>query len=172
MNDVTKHYGPVFKGWQSKQLGSKPTAEQLTVAHAFGRPGKQSLALAMAMRAEGVTAAQIQIAAGAPQNNHRRGLLSEGLFKREAVAANDLGHTVYKIALTAKGTAAMAKREAALAKATAEGTAPKAKAVKASKGKGASKPRARKVTTPTPVTEAPEAPAPVAEAPTGDQPQA
>ena len=50
---------------QAKAMGNKPTADMLTTAHYFGRAGKQSLALAMAMRPEGVTAGQIIMACGA-----------------------------------------------------------------------------------------------------------
>ena len=129
-------YGTVFKSWQAKLAGSKPTAEMLATAHAFGKPGKQSLALAMAMRDEGVTNSQIMVACGNPQNNHRRGLIEAALFKRLPVAPAAAGHTVYKIELTAKGNAAIQRREAAVAKVTAAGdaVAPKVK-------KATSKPR-------------------------------
>lgn len=157
MNANTNSYA-VFKTWQVKQLGPKPTADQLEVAHAFGRPGLQSLALAMAMRDQGVTGAQIQIACGAPQNNHRRGLISEGLFKREGMANNDLNHTVYKITLTAKGTAAMKRINDAKAKATAPGDAPKADKAKPAKVKAATKRKPRAKPAPAPVSDAPAVP--------------
>jgi hypothetical protein len=73
----------MLKAWPVKQLGPKPSDELLATAHAFGRAGKQSLALAMAMRECGVTQGQIQIACGAPQNNHRIGLVRDGTFKRD-----------------------------------------------------------------------------------------
>ncbi len=93
--------------WVADMAGAKPSLESLKVAHAFGKPGKQSLALAMAMRATGVTGSEIQIACGAPQNNHRRGLITEGLFKR--IPHPSRGNvTVYKIELSDKGRKAMA----------------------------------------------------------------
>ena len=144
--------------WSGKLAGSKPSVAQLQLAHQFGKPGKQSLALAMAMRDGGVTASQIQLACGAPQNNHRRGLITEGMFKRVPAPPSVEGHTVYKIELTPKGQASIdrtAKAEAA------KGEAKPAKAK-------ASKPRAAKPTNPAPVT---EAPAPVEAAPT-EAPQA
>lgn len=110
MTDVSKQYAPQFKGWQAKAMGSKPSDESLQTAHWFGRAGKQSLALAMAMRPEGVTGAQVVMACGAPQNNHRRDVLASGYFKREAVPATEAGHTVYKVTLTAKGEAAIKRR--------------------------------------------------------------
>lgn len=130
MSNHATYYTANFADWQGKQLGAKPTIAQLATAHAFGRPGKQSLALAMALRDAGVSASQIIMACGAPQLNHMRGLITEGHFKREAAAANDVGHTVYKLTLTKKGEAAMAKREAAAAEAKLEGDKPKATKVK------------------------------------------
>ena len=140
MSNISNTYAPQFKAWQAKQLGSKPNDDMLTVAHAFGRPGKQSLALAMAMRPEGVSGAQVVMACGAPQNNHRRDLLASGYFKRDnTVPHNDQGHTVYKITLTPKGEAAMKRRYEAADKATLQGDAPKA--TKKAKGTGKRKPK-------------------------------
>lgn len=141
MSNVLNTYAPQFKAW-SKQLGNKPTAELLETAHCFGRAGKQSLALAMAMRTEGVTAGQIVMACGAPQNNHRRDVIAAGWFKRDMnVPANDAGHTVYQIKLTPKGEAEAKKRREALAATAVDGEAvtkakpAKVKAKKAAKGK-------------------------------------
>lgn len=162
----TATYVDLFKGWQVKQLGPKPTDELLGTAHAFGRPGKQSLALAMAMRDCGVTANQIIMACGAPQNNHRRGLIAEGLFKREMVAPNAQGHTVYKVVITAKGVSASKRYSEATAKAALPDTAKPAKASKA---------KARKVTAKrnkTKPIEAPVAETVVSEPATVDQPVA
>jgi hypothetical protein len=132
-NNVETYYAPFFKGWSVKQLGEKPTAEMLTTAGYFGRPGKQTLALAMAMRPEGVTAAQIIMACGAPQNNHRTAEITAGHFKREPHAPDAKGHTVYKVTLTAKGTKraeTIAKRLAEAEANAAAGEKPKAKAAK------------------------------------------
>lgn len=156
-NEALKPYANLFKAWQAKAMGPKPTAEQLATAHAFGRPGKQSLALAMAMRDVGVTAPQIIMAAGAPQNNHRVAEIKAGHFKRERVAPDDLGHTVYKITLTPKGQAAIKRRADADAKANLTGDAPKAAKPKAK--------RPRKAKGTAAVTEAAAAPAPEATAP-------
>ena len=104
--DITGHYTNFFKGWQVKLLGPKPTAEQLDAIHKLGaRPGKQALANAMSLRDCGVTGSQIVIACGAPQLNKMRGFISDGLLKREATPKTDAGHTVYKMTLTAKGSA-------------------------------------------------------------------
>lgn len=130
----TNVYSPMLKNWSTKQLGSKPTDELLNVAHAFGRPGKQSLALALAMRPEGVSGSQIVMVCGAPQNNHRRGLIAGGLFKREPIPANEQGHSVYKIKLTAKGEAAIKRAEEAASKAALNGDV-KSKKPKAKKSK-------------------------------------
>jgi hypothetical protein len=133
-------YAPFFKGWQSKVLGSKPTDELLATVHGLGlRHGKQALANAMALRPEGVTGSQIVMATGAQQLNRMRGLIAAGVVKREAVAANEQGHTVYKITLTAKGSAAIKRAAEAAEKATlSQAEKPvKAKAKKARKAKPA-----------------------------------
>lgn len=51
-------FGP--KGFTAnKALGRVPSNEVFAIVHVFARPGKQALVLAMAMRPEGVTAAQM-----------------------------------------------------------------------------------------------------------------
>ena len=155
-------YGEAFKVWSVKTHGPKPDAELLEKAHAFGRPGKQSLALAMAMRDCGVTGQQVMFACdGKPQNNHRVGLIKAKLLKRvEPFQAAD-GHTVYKVELTTLGVKRIEQRAAAAADAALpEGDKPKGKVKKA-----ASKPRKAKGK----AVEAPEAetvePVPVIDAP-------
>lgn len=154
MSNVLNTYTAQLKVW-SKQLGGKPTAELLETAHCFGRPGKQSLALAMAMRSEGVTAGQIIMACGAPQNNHRRDVIAAGWFKRDMNAApNDAGHTVYKINLTPKGEVEMKKRVAAAEATALPGDKPAKPAKKAtSKPKASKKGKAKPVETPAAVTD-------------------
>lgn len=148
MPNTNNPYAPVFKQWPVKQLGNKPADDLLQVAHAFGRAGKQSLALALAMRPEGVTQGQIQIACGAPQNNHRIGLIRAGYFKRDMTAPKtDAGHTVYRITLTTKGEQAMKKRLEAAAKAEVDGGKP----AKVSKPRKAKKAKAD-AATPAPAT--------------------
>jgi hypothetical protein len=114
----------------------------LALAHVFGRPGKQSMAVAMALRDGGVTGKQIKGAAAlfdgkpTPQLNHMRDLISEKLFTREAVPG------AYVITLAPKGqqfvdlhgAKAAAKVEAKVAKVA------KAKPAKASKPRKAAKP--------------------------------
>lgn len=136
-------YGNVFKAWQGKVLGAKPTAEMLQSIHGLGaRPGKQALACAMALRAEGVTAGQIVIACGAPQLNKMRGFITDALLKRQAVAPSSEGHTVYKLEVTAKGKQRIERTEKAIAAKAAEGDAPKAPV----KAKGKAKTKKAKVT--------------------------
>lgn len=150
-------YSNVFKAWQTKLLGSKPTAEMLAQIHGLNaRPGKQALACAMALRPEGVTGAQIVMACGAPQLNKMRGFITDALLKREPVPPSSEGHTVYKLNVTAKGLQRIKQAEARAAKADAEGkgTAPeKAKPKAASKAKGTAKvkkaAKAKPVETPT-----------------------
>lgn len=135
-NDQANWYGNVFKSWQAKVLGPKPTAEMLATIHGLqARPGKQALACAMALRDCGVTAGQIVIACGAPQLNKMRGFITDALLKRLPVAPSPEGHTVYKLELTAKGKQRVERTakalEAKVAAGEAEGDKPKAKPVKA-----------------------------------------
>lgn len=135
VNDALKPYAHMLKGW-SKGMGSKPTAEQLHTVHMLGaRPGKQALANAMALRDGGVTGSQIIMACGAQQLNKMRGFVTDGLVKWEAMPFTEAGHKVYRIALTAKGSAKVTKAEAKAAETPAEKPA---KAKKA-KGKGKAK---------------------------------
>jgi hypothetical protein len=123
MTDATNYYAPQFKAW-GKQLGPKPTADQLASIHGLGcRPGKQALAIAMSLRDCGVTAGQIVMACGAPQLNKMRGLITDALLKREPVANTEAGHTVYKCVVTPKGLQRIKRTEAAAAKAEAAGAA-------------------------------------------------
>lgn len=129
-NNATGWYANVFKGWPTKLVGPQPNAAQLNTIHMLGaRPGKQALANAMALRDGGVTGAQIVMACGAPQLNKMRGFVTDGLMRFEAVPPADNGHKVYKLVVTAKGNARIAKAEAAQAAALANGgkVAPKAK---------------------------------------------
>ena len=159
-NDATGWYGHVFKAWQAKALGPKPTAAQLDNIHKLGaRAGKQALACAMALRDCGVTGSQIVQACGAPQLNKMRGFITDNLLKREAVPPNNVGHTVYKLTVTAKG---LTRIKGAAAKADAADKPAKAKPAKVSKPR-----KAKAEPKPEPVTE------PVAAEPVqADQPQA
>lgn len=102
MSKQVNYYTNAFKAWP-KQAGAKPTEAMLATAHAFARPGKQALALAMMLRDSGVTGGQIVMACGAPQLNKMRDTVAKGLAKRVPISATAEGHTVYKLALTSKG---------------------------------------------------------------------
>lgn len=86
------YYTNVTQSWSKADLGKLPTEAQLAVAHVFGRPGKQSMAVAMALREGGVTGSQIKLASAlfdgkaTPQLNHMRDLIAARMFTREAVA--------------------------------------------------------------------------------------
>lgn len=101
--NATTFYTNAFKSWP-KAVGAKPDALMLDTVHKLGaRPGKQALALALMLRPEGVSGAQIVMACGAPQLNKMRETCTKGLAKRMPASATTEGHTVYKLALTAKG---------------------------------------------------------------------
>ena len=84
------YYTNVMQQW-SKALGPKPSEAQLATAHVHGRPGKQSLVVAMALRDCGVTRGQMLEAAGlydgkpTPQLNHMRALVDSRMFTRQPV---------------------------------------------------------------------------------------
>lgn len=133
----TNWYADTFKNWPVKLVGPKPTADMLSTVHKLNaRPGKQALAIAMALRDGGVTGSQIVIACGAPQLNKMRGYISDAILKRLPVPPSSEGHTVYKLELTAKGKQSITRFEARAAKLEAEGAA-KAD----SKAKGTAKPK-------------------------------
>lgn len=140
-------YSNVFKAWNGKALGPKPSADMLASIHNLGaRPGKQALASAMALRDCGVTAGQIVIACGAPQLNKMRGFITDALLKRVAVPPSSEGHTVYKLEVTAKGKQRIERTVKAKAKADADGEAVEKPVIKtAGKAKGTSKPKAKPV---------------------------
>jgi hypothetical protein len=124
-NSTLNAYATFFSAWQANVVGPKPTAELLEKCHGLGlRPGKQALACALSLRDGGVTGSQIVIVCGAPQLNRMRGLISEGLFKRHAVAADPQGHTVYKNTVTPKGEAEIKRLAKVMANATASTKAP------------------------------------------------
>ena len=173
-NTYTNAHALLLASWANpelkKLLGPRPTEAQLAAAVQLGnRPGRQTLALAMAMRDVGTTGPQIQLACGAPQNNTRGDMIKAALLKRVMTAPDATGHTVYKVELTAKGKARCelnAKREAAL---EAEGGKPEAakadkpaakvpaKAKGASKGKKATKVAPAETPTSEPATAAEQA---------------
>ena len=130
-HDATQWYSTTFKAWPAKLVGAKPSADQLDTIHKLGaRPGKQALANAMMLRECGVTGSQIVIACGAPQLNKMRDLIAKGLMKSVPISKNAVGHTVYKLALTARGLAKVAKAVAVTEAAPVKAAKPrKAKAV-------------------------------------------
>lgn len=138
-NEALGWYGHMAKGWPVKQVGVMPSGETLATVHGLGcRPGKQAMAIAMAMRSSGVTGSQIVIACGAPQLNKMRGLIADGVLKREAVPPQgDTGHTVYKLTLTAKGAGKVKAAEKAVSDKAGSAKPAKVKAAKPVKAKAA-----------------------------------
>ena len=84
------YYTNVMQQW-GKQLGPKPTEAELALAHVFGRPGKQSFVVGMALREAGVTRGQMLEACSmfdgkpTPQLNHMRALVNAKMFTRQPV---------------------------------------------------------------------------------------
>lgn len=141
------YYANFFKGWRADR-GSKPTDDMLATVHNLGaRPGKQALFIAMCLRPEGCTQAQMIMACGAPQLNKMRGYVTDGLLKRlPAPSTEGNGHTVYKLELTAKGNQRVERTLKAAAKAAEAGNAEPADKATA-KPKRTSKPRKAKADT-------------------------
>lgn len=133
-NTNRSHYAAVFQGWASKLHGPQPTEAQLATAHGFGRPGKQSMAIAMMLRDGGASGHQIkQVSAlfdgnPTPHLNKARELIAGGSFNREP-------GTGYKLTLTPKGQAWLDKH-AAGAGATVVAATPAKAASKPRKAKG------------------------------------
>jgi hypothetical protein len=81
------YYTNVMQNW-SKPLGPKPSEAELALAHVFGRPGKQSFVVALALRGDGVTRGQMLEACSlfdgkpTPQLNHMRALVNAKMFTR------------------------------------------------------------------------------------------
>jgi hypothetical protein len=138
-----------FKRWQVKTMGQRPTDEMLTTAAHFakGKPGKFALCLAMALRPEGVTAAEMVNAVGDPKHNVRRELIKQKLITYldgegqvlgpDGHYTNAAGHRVYHVGLTAKGQAFIDRQVARAAKAaTVAADAGKPKAARVPKGNG------------------------------------
>ena len=147
------YYTNVMQQW-SKPLGAKPSEAQLALAHVFGRPGKQSFAVAMALRDGGVTGGQIKLASSlfdgkaTPQLNHMRALIDARLFTRES------GVPGYKLVKGPKAAQFIelygAKATEGAGKAAAKGDKPRAAAKAAGKRKAkAATPVAAVVETPT-----------------------
>ena len=125
MKPDTTWFNAALTNWNANECGGKPTTEQLQVPLYLGkRPGNEALHIAMCLRKGGCTVRQFQIAGSCgPANNYRRRLVREGLFD-ETVEGKPYA---YKLVVTAKGTAALAKAAAAAkAKDVAKGK-PKAK---------------------------------------------
>lgn len=150
-------YMAAFSQWQ-REFGPQPTEAQLAVAHCFGRAGKQSLTLAMAMRENGVTrhamghaSCLLDNSKPTPHRNHilgDLGVVASGHFTRDVSVPKG----VIKVTLTSKGQAlvdakgegAFIKLKAAVQRKAAANPAP------VEPPKKASKPRKAK-----PVTEQP-----------------
>ena len=130
-NDASAWYATTFKQWP-KQVGAKPTAEALDTIHKLGyRPGKQALFAALCLRPEGCTGQQMMLACSNAQlvkTFGKGGTVDKGLAKRLPTAKTPENHVVYRIELTPRGLAKVAKAGAAT-------EAIPAKAVKARKPK-------------------------------------
>jgi hypothetical protein len=146
-------YAELLKSWY-KQAGSKPTPAMLMVPELLGkRPGKEALHIAMCLRPEGCTVQQFVLAGSCgPANNYRRALVKSGWFN----CTVDGKPYAFKLTVTAKGEAKLAKAQV---QAEAEATVAEAPKVK-SKPKGKRKAKAPVAEAPaeTPISEAPEAP--------------
>lgn len=114
ISDSTALYKAAFSHWP-KAAGEQPTALLLDTIHAMNiRPGKHALACAMYLRDGGATDQQVRLAAakldtkGGLQGslfNYMRQLCNDGLMRRDMTQPRG----VYKITLTKKGEAQVAR---------------------------------------------------------------
>ena len=141
------HYAHVLDQWAKApvKLGPQPTEAQFATAHVFGRPGKQALGIAMALRDCGMTSPQMLAASALDDGNptpcrNKLGLLvTNGMFARDAA-----GNGVIKLSLAPRGQQWVDQRAKAgsdVAVAADEVKATKARGAKAKPAKRASKPR-------------------------------
>ncbi len=131
----------------SKAFGPHPTADQLTIAHAFtARPGKQALAMACALRADGVTRDQMS---GISAANDGKATFHANKIDQQVKAGVFTRNPAFKgwqLTLTPRGKAFM--------KQAIDGKAAKATAPDAEKPVKAKARKPRKARTPkAPVTE-------------------
>lgn len=138
-------YAAALNHWP-KASGEQPTAELLAIVHSMNiRPGKHALANAMYLRAEGATDDEVTAAAGKLDtkggnqevlHNYRRKLEKQGFMRRDMNVPSRDGEKVFKITLTKKGEAQVARFTRYTAR-VAEAKAPAKKGKgKKSKGKG------------------------------------
>src|SRR6266403_1693440 len=145
-NDASALYPLYFKKWQLagmlKQLGPKPTADQLAKVHALGpRPGKQAFIIAMALRDCGVTPAQMVLIMGTKHLN-KMGDLTTDAYLREVLMPQVDGMKCYKREITPKGAARIERFNKAQAATVAAGEAEAVKAAAKKRTSGARKPKA------------------------------
>lgn len=152
------HYTHVLDQWSKApvKLGPQPTEAQFAIAHVFGRPGKQALGIAMALRDDGMTSAQMLAASALDDGNptpcrNKLGLLvTNGMFTRDAA-----GNGVIKLTLAPRGQQWADNKAKAASDATVAAGEVKGKAARVAKAKApkrASKPA--KVTEAVPVVDA------------------
>lgn len=113
------HYSAALKAWPVKYAGPKPTADNFKAAHTLGaRPGtKTAMAVAMYLRSDGATQAQIINVNGGAYLNKMRAAIEAGQATRVPMSATPQGHTVYKLALGKAKPAKPAKPAKAASKA-------------------------------------------------------
>jgi hypothetical protein len=118
-------YAHQFKFWRDAECGPKPTDQHLETAHAFGKPGKQSLAVAMALRDCGVDTEQMKAANGGKmQRNHLGDMIKAGELKRNPkLMVSAAGYTCWQVELTAKGKHRVEQKAKAAAQLEALGKA-------------------------------------------------
>jgi hypothetical protein len=161
-------FDTILKHWH-REAGSKPTAQMLMVALLLGkRPGVEALHVAMTLRAEGCTVQQFCLAGSCgPANNMRRDLVKSGWFSSTVEGKP----YAYKLSVTAKGEAKLAKAQAQLEAAATVAEADKPAKGKAKKAKRKAKAKVTEGNTVTVDSGANSEPAP-AETPISDAPSA
>lgn len=161
---VTVNHSDFYKGkyltnWLADQCGPAPALNLFSVVHAIDprkRPGHEALHIAMALRPQGCTVRQFQVAGSCgPANNYRRDLVKVDKVLTVAVLPSAEGRAyAFKARLTAKGVA-MVKAAMGKVPAGLEADTP---------AKAPRKPRTPKVTAAPASEAAPVEPAPAPQA--------
>jgi hypothetical protein len=106
----SNHYKALWQAWQTELHGPYPTEQALSDVHALGcSPGKQAMAIAMAMREGGASRRQIMLASGlfdgnpSGQFNKLKLMIANGTFTQLSAGG------VYKVELTKAGAEMVAR---------------------------------------------------------------
>lgn len=113
VNHLIDGFRPWLKNWPEKHAGPKPTEAMLTVALAFGKlrkPGPESGFVAMQLRPEGASVAELAAAFNSgPAHNHSRALSADNKGQGAHLFTRTKGNGRFWLTFTSKGITALGK---------------------------------------------------------------